>query len=265
MSNFNRLIFLKYKSKTIKNQKIYYFYYLLLYNYKMKKTLLFVAILCGFSHLFAQNFGAWKKLSTAQFARESLIRTTSYSENQVLFTLNLAEFKQALTAVPAKFSGQAGADIYFPTTSGELEKFLVWENSNFDPALQAQYPNIRSYSGYSALDNSSTINFSIDPTGVQTMVLRADNGNEFIEPYTKDHAVYVLFDAKSRTTPRLPFACNTVDQVVAQGILNNPAVVNRASNLSYKTMRLALSCVGEYGAYFGGTVAGALGGMNATA
>jgi hypothetical protein len=62
----------------------------------------------------------------------------------------------------------------------------------------------------------------------------------------------------------LPFACNTVDQEVAQGILNNPAVVNRASNLSYKTMRLALSCVGEYGAYFGGTVAGALGGMNAT-
>lgn len=230
----------------------------------MKKTLLFVAILCGFSHLFAQNFGAWKKLSTAQFAPESLIRTTSYSENQVLFTLNLAEFKQALIAVPAKFSGQAGADIYFPTATGELEKFLVWENSNFDPALQAQYPNIRSYSGYSALDNSSTINFSIDPTGVQTMVLRADNGNEFIEPYTKDNSVYVLFDTKTRTTPRLPFACNTVDQEVAQGILNNPAVVNRASNLSYKTMRLALSCVGEYGAYFGGTVAGALGGMNAT-
>ncbi len=264
MSNFNRLIFLKYKSKTIKNQKIYYFYCLLLDNYKMKKTLLFVAILCGFSHLFAQNFGAWKKLSTAQFAPESLIRTTSYSENQVLFTLNLAEFKQALIAVPAKFSGQAGADIYFPTATGELEKFLVWENSNFDPALQAQYPNIRSYSGYSALDNSSTINFSIDPTGVQTMVLRADNGNEFIEPYTKDNSVYVLFDTKTRTTPRLPFACNTVDQEVAQGILNNPAVVNRASNLSYKTMRLALSCVGEYGAYFGGTVAGALGGMNAT-
>ena len=264
MSNFNKLIFLKYKPKTLKNQKIYYFYLLLLYNYKMKKTLLFVAILCVCTQVVAQNFGAWKKLSTSQFTPESLIRTSSYSENQVLFTLNLAEFKQALIAVPAKFSGQEGAEVYFPTAAGELEKFLVWENSNFDPALQAQYPNIRSYSGYSAIDNSSTINFSIDPTGVQTMVLRADNGNEFIEPYTKDHSVYVLFDAKSRTTPRLPFACNTVDQVVAQGILNNPAVANRASNLSYKTMRLALSCVGEYGAYYGGTVAGALGGMNAT-
>ena len=264
MSNFNTLIFLKYKAKLMKTQKIYYFYLLLLYNKKMKKTLLFVAILCSFSHVFAQNFGAWKKLSTSQFAPESLIRTTQYSENQVLFTLNVNEFKQALIDAPAKFSGQAGVAVFFPNTKGELEKFLVWENSNFDPALQAQYPNIRSYSGYSAVDNSSTINFSVDPTGVQTMVLRADNGNEFIEPYTKDHSVYVLFDAKTRTTPRLPFACNTVDGQVAQGILNNPAVANRASNLSYKTMRLALSCVGEYGAYFGGTVAGALGGMNAT-
>ncbi len=230
----------------------------------MKKTLLLAAILCSFTQVFAQNFGAWKKLSATQISQESLIRTTSYSENQVLFTLNLNEFKQALTQVPAKFSGQAGAEVYFPNANGELEKFLVWENSNFEPALQAQFPDIRAFSGYSEADKSSTINFSIDPKGVQTMVLRADNGNEFIEPYTKDHSVYVLFDAKSRTTPRMPFSCNTIDQVAVQGILNDPAIVNRASNLSYKTMRLALSCVGEYTTYFGGTVAGALGGMNAT-
>lgn len=230
----------------------------------MKKTLLFGVLLCAFAQSFAQNFGSWKKVSTTDFSQESLIRTTSYSENQVLFTLNVNEFKQALTSVPAKFSGQVGAEVYFPNVHGELEKFLVWENSNFEPALQAQFPEIRAFSGYSEVDKSSTINFSIDPTGVQTMVLRADNGNEFIEPYTKDHSVYVLFDAKSRTTPRLPFTCSTLDQRLAQDLINDPAISNRSSNLSYKTMRLALSCVGEYTTYFGGTVAGALGGMNAT-
>ena len=264
MSNFNKLIFLKYKPKTLKNQKIYYFYLLLLYNYKMKKTLLFVAILCVCTQVVAQNFGAWKKLSTSQFAPESLIRTSSYSENQVLFTLDLNEFRLALTNVPAIFSGNTGATVYFPNSKGELEKFYVWENSNFEPALQAQYPGIRSFSGNSATDLSATIRFSIDPRGIQTMVMRPENGNEFIEPYTKDNSVYVLFDTKTRNTPKMPFACGTVEQVLTHDLLDDAALTNRASNLSYKTMRLALSCVAEYTTFYGGTVAGALAGMNAT-
>jgi subtilisin-like proprotein convertase family protein len=230
----------------------------------MKKSLLLLVFLCSFSQVFAQNYGAWKKLSATQLPQESLIRTTSYSENQALFTLDLNEFRLALTHVPAIFSGNTGAAVYFPNSNGELEKFYVWENSNFEPALQAQYPEIRSFSGTSATDLSATIRFSIDARGIQTMVMRPDNGNEFIEPYTKDNSVYVLFDTKTRNTPKMPFTCGTVEQVLTHDLLDDAALTNRASNLSYKTMRLALSCVAEYTTFYGGTVAGALGGMNAT-
>jgi hypothetical protein len=94
----------------------------------MKKSLLLLVILCSFSQVFAQNYGAWKKLSATQLPQESLIRTTSYSENQALFTLDLNEFRLALTHVPAIFSGNTGAAVYFPNSNGELEKFYVWEN-----------------------------------------------------------------------------------------------------------------------------------------
>ena len=96
------------------------------------------------------------------------------------------------------------------------------------------------------------------------MILRADQGSEFIEGYAKNSSVYVLFDSKTRVSGRLPFNCSTVDKKLNQDLANNTQITNRASNQSYKTMRLALSCVGEYGAFYGGTVAGALAGMNAT-
>ena len=230
----------------------------------MKKSLLFLSIVFSFMQLTAQKSTSWKKVTEESTQQLEKTKTTSYSENQQLFQLNVAQLRQSLANATDKFSGQQGIEISFPNSNGELEKFLVWENSNFDPELQAQYPDIRAYVGKSISDKTATINFSLSPIGIQTMVLRADSGSEFIEPYTKDKTVYVLFDSKTRTTGRLPFTCGTADQNLNQDLLNDTNFTNRANNLSYKTMRLALSCVGEYGAYFGGTVAGALAGMNAT-
>ena len=169
--------------------------------------------------------------------------------------------------LPINFRDLQELKFEFPNANGELEKFLVWENSNFEPGLQAQFPDIRAYVGRSVSEKSATINFSVSPSGIETMVLRSDNNSEFIEPYTKDNAVYVLFDSKTRLANRLPFTCSTVDRQLNQDILdsNNPSFVEPFEyTQSYKTMRLALSCTGEYGAYFGGTVAGALTAMNNT-
>jgi hypothetical protein len=69
------------------------------------------------------------------------------------------------------------------------------ESSNFEPGLQAKYPEIRAFAGKSVDNPGSTIRFSFSPYGVQTMVFRPDTGSEFIEPYTKDSSVYVLFDS----------------------------------------------------------------------
>lgn len=230
---------------------------------KMKKLLLAIAILLSLTQTYAQRNTAWKKV-TADIPVSERVKTTSYSEDQQLYQLNLTQFKQSLLNAPQKFSGQTGVVVEFPNSTGVLEKFQVWENSNFAPELQAQFPEIRAYIGKSLIDKSATINFSISPAGIETIVFRADTGTEFIEPYTNDNSVYVFFDSNTRTTARLPFNCSTIDTNLIQDLSNDSAIAYRSNNQSYKTMRLALSCTGEYGAYFGGTVAGALAGMNAT-
>jgi hypothetical protein len=48
-----------------------------------------------------------------------------------------------------------------------LEKFLVWESSNFEPELQAKYPDIRAYA-VGITDPTASLNFSLSSQGMQT-------------------------------------------------------------------------------------------------
>jgi hypothetical protein len=146
------------------------------------------------------------------------IRKTPYSVNQKLLEFNAVQFKQSLSNVSQRSSGQSGTIIQFPNSNGELEKFQVWESSNFDPALQAQFPDIRAYVGKGITDPSAVLNFSFSPRGIQTMVFRADKGTEFIEPYTKDNSVYVIFDSATRIAGELPFNCSTEDIAISQNM-----------------------------------------------
>ena len=79
-----------------------------------------------------------------------------------------------------------------------FEEFEVFEASNFEPELQAQFPQIRAYSGKGITDKHATLKLSISPQGIQTMVFRTDKENEFIEAYSEDHTVYSVFRSTAR-------------------------------------------------------------------
>ena len=229
----------------------------------MKKLLLLFVLMLSFAQITAQKNYAWRKVSLENVTRLDKTKKTTYSDLQQFYKLDSNKFKQSLIKANNRLSGLAGVNVEMPTIDGKLEKFEVWENSNLAPELQAKYPNIKAYVGRSLSDKSTTINFSVSPRGIQTMVLKADNTSEFIEPATKDNTVYVLFDSKNRTSGKLPFACKTTDKILQQDLLNRVKQTSRANNQTYKTLRLALSCTGEYGQYFGG-VSQALEAMNAT-
>jgi len=242
-----------------------YIYQLLLNQQTMKKFLLLVVFIVTAAQSFAQRNSSWQKWDSNKAINSMQIRQTSYSQNQQLLQFDAVSFKQALSNVPQKTSGQAGVEIQLPNINGEMERFLIWESSNFEPALQAQFPEIRAFIGKGISDPSAILNFSFDPKGIKTMVFRANSGSEFIEPYTKDASVYVIFDSATRYKSQLPFVCSTEDFSTIQnlGRLVDPNTI-QSSAQSYKTMRLALSVTAEYTAYHGGTIAGALAGMNAT-
>lgn len=239
------------------------------------KRLLFIVFAISFLQLNAQNSSnTWVKTTPEAVSRLEKVRTSTYSEKQQLYLLNLNEIKQSLVNANDKFSQKPAVYVSFPNINGVLEKYMVWENSNFEAELQTKYPEIRAYIGKSTSDRTATIHFSISPDGLQTMVLRANNASEFIETYTTDNSVYVLFDSKTRTKSDLPFNCTTKESALMQESLNQSLQTAKSNDGVYKTMRLALSCTGEYAQYFyGGSIPAnqealgkekALAGMNAT-
>jgi len=150
-----------------------------------------------FGHVSAQNNSIWHKTTSEQTAKLARVRANMITEGEHYFTLDINVLRQKLENTTDKFSRATGVEIEIPNMNGEIERFSVWENSNFEPALQAQYPDIRAYVGKGITDKGATINFSVSPQGIQTLVFRPDNGTEFIEAYDKGATTYVLFNSKT--------------------------------------------------------------------
>ncbi len=205
----------------------------------------------------------WTEVNSSQKELSQREDTNSRFGEQRLYALNETEFKLSLANLHSGAATGNSVVVSIPNSNGKMEQFTVVESSNFAPELQAKYPEIRAYSGIGISDPKASINFSVSPNGIQTMVLRGDSGSEFIEPSTENKSYYIVKTSKYRNKGDLPLTCKTVDVAL------NSSLVKKATNLKsnngvFKTMRLALSCTGEYTTYFGRTVAKALAAMNAT-
>jgi len=212
---------------------------------------------------FSQVKSSWKELSNSQKIIAQKGRGNLSLDNKRLYTFELNEFKQSLETLHSQPSISHGVTVVIPNADGKLEQFSVVESSNFVPELQTQYPDIRAYSGNGISDPKASINFSISPSGIQTMILRGDKVSEFIDPLPDDTSIYAVSTSKSRAKGELGLTCRTVDIVLNKDLAQKVTQV-KSNNSVFKTMRLALSCTGEYAQFFGGTTAAALAGMNAT-
>ncbi|UWY29081.1 M12 family metallo-peptidase [Flavobacterium sp. TR2] len=223
----------------------------------MKKQLLYIFLIFCSANINAQD-ALWQKVTSSSLMRKA----DGASSNKLYYKLNANLLSSKLASVTNKTAKIAASEITIPNADGVLERFSVWESSNFDPELQAKYPEIRSYEGRGIDDKNAKIHFSVAPIGIQTMVFRAAKPTEYIEQNPDNKLEYVLFKAQDNAESRKFLDCKTTGLVSEN---KNAATAKIASNAKqFKTLRLALSCTGEYAAYFGGTKAGALAGMNAT-
>lgn len=223
----------------------------------MKKQLLFLLIIFSCVEIQAQSDELWDKVNSVSITG----KTDLSGQDKIYYKLNEVSLKQRLSKTTGK-SFNATSEITIPNSDGVLERFSVWESSNFDPELQAKYPEIRAYEGYSLDDATAKIHFSLSPIGMQTIVLRPNKSSEFIEKNSENKSEYVVFTSKNSNLLNGPLTCKT--SASADQKNTNKTAKAASNNKVLKTLRLALSCTGEYAAYFGGTKAGALAGMNAT-
>jgi len=221
----------------------------------MKKQLLFLIFIFSCINIHAQTNVLWEKVNSVSTKKAESLS----SQDKLYYKLNENLLTQKISASTSK---SATSEITIPNADGVLERFMIWESSNFEPELQAKYPEIRAYEGTGLDDKTAKIHFSVAPIGVQTMVLRTDKASEFIEQNPEDKSEYVLFTSKNKDTSK-SLACMTKEDNANKS--SSAKTAKTTSNTqSFKTLRLAISCTAEYTTFFGGTKAGALAGMNAT-
>lgn len=208
---------------------------------------------------FSQTDRFWSATvaSRSTIATDKATLRLAYPKDIKLFRLNIESFKQQLFSIIDKQSSTKSTIISLPNAAGKLEAFEVYEASNFDPALQAKFPEIRSFSGRGVTDKYATLKLSISPQGIQTMVFRTEKDNEFIEPYSKDHTIYSVY-ASQREKGKIPWKCTTADAKMTTDLNGKVAAAGSTTARStgdLKTLRLAQSVTAEYSNYFGATSA----------
>ena len=221
----------------------------------MFKRLTFFSILfiCVSLQTFAQQQNFWTEHSVGAVTISKVATRSNFPTNYKLFDANLSAIQQyLLSAADARTTNFV---FTLPNADGILEEFELVEASNFEPALQAKYTNIRSFSGKGITDKNASVKLSISPNGIQTMVVRDGKEEEYIEPYSSDNLTYSVF--KSQRKPgQAPWMCSTVDNKLASALnqlVTDQPIGIASSAGSLKILRLALSCNGEYANYFGAT------------
>lgn len=220
----------------------------------MKKTLLLFFSLFALNVTFSQTDKAWSTYKGQNIIISKTAERESFPVDFTLMELDLNSLRQvALTAPIRSIENRSNVIISIPNSDGKIERYRIHEASNFDDELQAQFPEIRSYVGQGIDDKYAVLRMSLDPRGIQTMVLRAGKPAEFMEPYSQDGKIYAVYSS-SRKRGKLPFTCSTPEQVLTND-LATPEVTARSSSGSLLTFRLALSCNGEYANHFGASSA----------
>lgn len=222
------------------------------------KTILFsIALVLFFSSSFSQNkYWSAHKGDVMNIIKDKAAERVAFPKSYKLFDLDQGALRQDLFSVTDKGASAHSVIISLPNADGGIEEFTVFEASNFEPDLQAAFPEIRAFSGRGITDRYATLKLSISPQGIKTLVFRADKESEVAEPFSKDHNTYAVFISE-RKKGALPWACSTDDKATATDLINKAGGVNSPTSSAgqLKTLRLAQSCNGEYANYFGATSA----------
>ncbi|MPS74144.1 MAG: T9SS type A sorting domain-containing protein [Chryseobacterium sp.] len=223
----------------------------------MKKVLSLALISASLAGI-AQTGKLWKRTSFSN--RSAIEENMRFLKNPNLYSLDHTGLKEALQGAP-KSTDDINSKIIlsFPNSEGEFEDFRIYEKSNFEPALQEKYADIRSYIGESVFGDSK-IYFSVSQFGLSTMEMHSDRTVDIIEPYTADLSSYVVFKRTDDKGIAKEFECKVPNLTKR----NSDNVDGKSADDGLlRTYRLALSCTGEYGAW-AGSVSNALARMNNT-
>jgi hypothetical protein len=228
----------------------------------MKKTTIYFSISFLFCFcLNAQNNNKfWSPINESNI--KQLGKRQIVPKKYLAFELINNELKNVLFSAPNESSvkiNESNCIVSLPLPNGDIQKFRVVESSIMERALQAQFPNFRTFSVKGIDDPYANGKLDWNEFGFHGMV-RSVNGDFFIDPFClnniKDYISYYINNFEKDASQKLPEV----------GILENPddkeAIQNKNINTpdnnqrslppaicvgaQLRTYRLAVACTGEY-------------------
>jgi hypothetical protein len=231
----------------------------------MKKTLLLLIVFCLSVHAHANDTKRfWTQISNERvvYKGERMIDALHFMSYRLNRSSMLAEFQKAprLTENNARTINHV---ISVPMPDGSFHDFSLFKTEVMHPDLASKYPEITTYAGQGITDPFATARFDFTPFGFHAMIL-SPSGNVFIDPYSmEEHDHYMVYFKRDFRTNK-EFICHTTGDGVAidfNRISETPTSIEKSVGDELKTYRLAVATTGEYTAFYGGTVAGALAGV----
>lgn len=226
------------------------------------KTFILSCLLMAIQGFGQQNY--WARIQDNKVNRDDLSPRWTNPAVFSLYRLDLEKIKGDLKKAPQRFSADESLVIKFPDADGNIRDYIVQEASVMEPKLQAEFPEMRAYTGWQKSHPENTIRFSVTPsTGISVMYF--DNWEvSYLDSYTKDLSSFIIYKRKDLPKNDRLFECHVeseLDQLKNNGSTNKAPLV---SDGQFRTYRLALSATGEYTAFQGGTVSQAMAAMVTT-
>lgn len=201
-----------------------------------------------------ENAQAWTELERMPQAVENAspwIRAPRAAS----FAVDLEALKRTLNQAPLEqfpIDPTRGLIIAFPHPTDGFKHFRIVESPIMEPALAAQFPEIKTYAGQGIDDPAAIIRLDVTPQGFHSMVLSPE-GDYFTDPYSKGDVTHygVYFKRDYFRMKFHSFSCT----VLGEEVQVEPSYGERASGNVLSTFRIAVAATGEYTAFHGGTVA----------
>ncbi len=231
----------------------------------MFRKLLFLLLLSCFGGILGAQ-SLWSDQNEASISLVGDRRIVPMKYRTVRLDLTAAE--SLLGSAPERFktvSAENQVLLTLPDPDGGWQTFQLFESPVMAPELQAQYPEIRCYTGVGVDDPTATLKCDLTPWGFHAMVISRNHSTIFIDPYSQgDTDNYVVYYKKDYARKSANFTCGVDDgemSTMSENILPN-VDPEYQGDCQLRQYRLALACTGEYATFHGGTKPLVLAAMN---
>lgn len=211
----------------------------------MNKKLLFTVGVMFSGMLFSQK-NYWKPVSGVD-SKAAVYDKTATPAKYKLYKLNTEEINADLANAPKRFSNNESLVLKFPTAEGKLVDYVIQEASVMDPALQAKYPNIRSYVGYEKGNSGNSIRFSVSPYDGLNVMYYNGGKTSYLDTYTTDKSTYMVYNREDLGADTQGFVCEFKNSETEN--ITDPIPQSLVQDGKFRNYRLALSSTVEYSNY----------------